>query len=335
VSPAPAPAGPRRALVVHPGALGDVLLALPALAHLGHLAPGARRVLAAAPRIGALLAGGPEVEEAAELDALGLHRLFTADGDPATLDRLAGFDPVVSWLGAGDAAFRRHLEALAARGRRVVLARGTPAPGHRRHASWHFVDTLAALGAAPPALPPVRLAASPAERAWAGAWLAARGLAPGTAVVLHPGAGSPAKAWPGFPGLAAALRAAGWPVVVVVGPADADPAARLARTAGLPEACLARELSLRQLVALGEAARAFVGNDSGLSHLTALTGCPTLALFGPTDPAVWAPLGPAVRVLAGAGPGAADPWHGLDVDRVLDALTIPAAGPAERVRLGG
>jgi ADP-heptose:LPS heptosyltransferase len=56
----------------------------------------------------------------------------------------------------------------------------------------------------------------------------------------------------------------------------------------------------------------YVGNDSGVSHLAAAWGAPTLALFGPTDPAVWAPLGPHVRTLRSTT-GAMD---GLSVDAV-------------------
>ena len=48
----------------------------------------------------------------------------------------------------------------------------------------------------------------------------------------------------------------------------------------------------------------FVGNDSGTTHLAAMLGAPTVALFGPTDPAVWAPTGPRVRVLGGGDPTA-------------------------------
>jgi ADP-heptose:LPS heptosyltransferase len=45
----------------------------------------------------------------------------------------------------------------------------------------------------------------------------------------------------------------------------------------------------------------YIGNDSGISHLAAAAGAPVVALFGPTDPAVWAPRGPRVRILAAAG----------------------------------
>src|SRR5262249_20649608 len=81
-----------RALLIHPGALGDVLLALPALAHLARLAPGVHRVLAVAPRLAVLLDGSAYAEEAIDLEALALHRLFVAGGDPAAVERLAGYD---------------------------------------------------------------------------------------------------------------------------------------------------------------------------------------------------------------------------------------------------
>lgn len=48
-------------------------------------------------------------------------------------------------------------------------------------------------------------------------------------------------------------------------------------------------------------ARLYIGNDSGITHLAAAVGTPVLALFGPTDPAVWAPRGPHVRVVRWAG----------------------------------
>lgn len=306
---------PRRCLVIHPGALGDVLLALPALAHLGRL--GLHRVLVAAPRLAALLQGSGVVEEGIEFDRVGLHRVFTAPPDAAVLDRLAAYDVVVSWFGVGEPTYAAHLGRL---GRPVVVARPAPPPGTRRHASRHLIETLAPLGPGPGALPSVRLRAREAERVWAATWLGARGLVPGEAVALHPGAGAPAKAWPGFPALARRLAAAGLPVVIVAGPADGAPVAQLAGEAGIPPAMIAHDLPLPRLVALFEGAGAFVGNDSGLSHLAAAVGCPTLALFGPTDPAVWAPVGPAVRVLAGDGPGAADPWRGLAAERVEAAL---------------
>lgn len=313
-----------RALVIHPGALGDVLLALPALGHLGHLGGGLHRTLAAAPRSVTLLEGAGCVDATVDFDRLALHHLFSAEPDPAVLRALARYDVIVSWLGAGDATYTTHLAGL---GRPVVVARSVPPTGGARHASWHLLDTLVPLGPLPAALPVARLAAGETERAWAHEWLAAHNLAPAEAVVIHPGAGRPAKVWPGFPALARRLLAGGIPVVAVTGPAEVDAAAWLAAESG-GALRLARDLPIRRLAGLLAAARGFVGNDSGPTHLAAALGCPTIGLFGPTDPAVWAPVGPRVTVLAGAGGGLRDPWDGLGVAAVTAAVKAWPAGVA-------
>ncbi len=308
---------PSRCLVIHPGAVGDVLLALPALAHLGRVLPGAARVVAVTLRPASLLAGSPYVEVTRDFDGFELHRLFMAEPDPRVLRALGEYDAIVSWFGAGDPTYCAHLTGL---GSRVVIARATPPAGSSVHASRHLVNTLGAFGPLPDALPPIRLVAEEAERAWAGAWLRARGVGTDQAVVLHPGAGRPGKVWPGFAPLARRLAGQGLPVVLVTGPADAVAAARLVADGTVAETMIARDLPLRRLAALLEAARVFVGNDSGPSHLAAALGCPTLVLFGPTNPAVWAPLGDRVTTLGGRGPGPETPWDGLTVERVEAAL---------------
>jgi ADP-heptose:LPS heptosyltransferase len=101
----------------------------------------------------------------------------------------------------------------------------------------------------------------------------------------------------------------------------------------VPESVVGQDLSLPCLAALFRSAGALVGNDSGLSHLAAAVGCPTVALFGPTDPRVWAPIGERVVVLGGEAPTAANPWGGLSTDRVeaaLERLARHAGIPAGR-----
>jgi ADP-heptose:LPS heptosyltransferase len=74
-------------------------------------------------------------------------------------------------------------------------------------------------------------------------------------------------------------------------------------------------VSVPHLAAVLAESRGYFGNDSGVSHLAAALGVPTVAVFGPTDPAVWAPLGPEVSVVAPRGDA---PWP--TVDDVLIAL---------------
>jgi heptosyltransferase-2 len=140
---------------------------------------------------------------------------------------------------------------------------------------------------------------------------------PDAFLAVHPGSGSRAKNWPleRFTETASRLSPER-PWLLVAGPAeeelDAPPGARLARN-----------LPLRTLGALLARAGLFLGNDSGISHLAAACGTRTLALFGPTDPAQWAPVGPAVRTLRAPRHDLGD----LSVDEVLDQLagdsTIP------------
>ena len=59
----------------------------------------------------------------------------------------------------------------------------------------------------------------------------------------------------------------------------------------------------------------YIGNDSGITHLAAAVGTPVLALFGPTDPEVWAPRGPHV---GGGGGGFCGGGRGqFDAERQL------------------
>src|SRR5262249_43380711 len=83
----------------------------------------------------------------------------------------------------------------------------------------------------------------------------------------------------------------------LVGPAERETEASIrSRFADIPGAIVATDRPIREVAALLSGVRAYVGNDSGVSHLAGRLA-PSLVLFGPTDPAVWRPLGPAVRIL--------------------------------------
>lgn len=182
--------------------------------------------------------------------------------------------------------------------------------------------------------------------------------APG-AVVLHPGAGSPARCWPTarFAAVAAALRERGHRVVVTGGPGEDDLVAAVADGAGLDGTDrLGGGLPFPRLSALVASARAVVSGDTGLAHLAVAHGTPSVTLFGPTPPARWGPpRRPRHQVLwhpAPPGdPHARRPDPGLlriTVDEVLaalgrlpgertqdaDAPARPAAGPGPAVTTG-
>ena len=131
--------------------------------------------------------------------------------------------------------------------------------------------------------------------------LAPRQLA-GGAVVLAPGSGGVSKCWPKEHWLALAHRLAkqSHALQIVVGPVETerDDPRSWPWPAGAVEFIVAEQpVRLAQRL---ESGRVFVGNDSGTTHLAAMLGVPTVAVFVATDPTVWAPVGAHVHVIGDA-----------------------------------
>lgn len=155
---------------------------------------------------------------------------------------------------------------------------------------------------------------------WARADVATRGgipprINPSGPIVCHVGAGSIDKRWPldRWAALIGTLRAQRRTVEVLAGEVEQE------RFNDAERACFGAlggrfVGELERLAIAIAAARLFIGADTGPTHLAAQLGIPTLALFGPTDPGIWAPIGPAVRVLA---PPLPRPMEWLEVERAL------------------
>jgi ADP-heptose:LPS heptosyltransferase len=117
-------------------------------------------------------------------------------------------------------------------------------------------------------------------------------------IVLHPGSGGRHKCWhlENFLAIAEELRSRDHEVLFLLGPAEeerlASPEKERIHAAGK---CIGH-LSLAQVISILSCADAFVGNDSGVTHLAAGIGLRTFALFGPTDPALYRPVGRALTI---------------------------------------
>jgi ADP-heptose:LPS heptosyltransferase len=322
--PTATPRGGGRILLVRLSAIGDILQCLPAAAELRGALPGASLHWLVEDRCAALLRGHPLLDGVVVYERrargrearrpwlwpralLRLWRLrralraIRADAavdlqgnlKGALLSRLSGAPRRIG-LAAGQGGMERsHWLAT----ERVRL----PAPPVHRAARARAL--LAPLGLPPEgprtAVPPAGVdAAGPTAEAW----LASAGLKPRGFAVLHPGVSGfgDFKKWPAdrWADLARALRdRRALPVLLTAGPGEE---ALADAVAGLSSGAARRGPATRSLAELGALlarAAVVVGSDTGPVHLAASLGVPTVALFGPKDPAVYAPTGPRARVV--------------------------------------
>jgi heptosyltransferase III len=282
-------------LVLHPGALGDIILSLPALRFLREQIPDARITLAANSDFAGAVASG-YVGRVLSLSALPLHRML-APAVPTPEDELLwrAYDRVLSWFGSGEAAFAAKLAQIHPC---VITANWKPGPGEQRHVARLFIDSLHPWLPPPPEIPATAINLDREDRERGDDWLVEQGWT-GSAplIAVHPGAGSAVKRWPlsRFGEVARRLRAQG-ELLILEGPAEDGLGCDLAVRLG-SRSYLACQLPLRLLAAVLRHCSAFVGNDSGIAHLAAGLGVPSVVIFGPTAPHHWAPIGEHIHVL--------------------------------------
>jgi len=311
--------GPLSVTLVRPGALGDTILLLPAVALLRTALQGLKLTLLGslwAAHLAPLMPCPWETEDFGDYRLVGLFSEGSSDAPPPFL---RDADLTVVYTDAPDGAFVTNLTRMSVRGRVLTWPVHPPAGCH---AAAHMAGALAACLPSLDELPgpELRAPASVAERALE--WARERLPGDGPLVCVHPGGGVPRKCWPPdrYAGLIEALVALGTRPVLTEGPADrARCAATLECLPGHLRPPVAKPDSVEDLAALIAQADLHVGNDSGPSHLAAALGVPTLAVFGSTDPAQWRPLGPNACVVHATQPGGQDPWP--SVEQVLEAAT--------------
>ena len=261
-----------RRLIIRPGGIGDCILSLPAIEHLRSDYTEVWVPSAVVPLI--------RFAEARSIASTGIDLLGLPGVDPPAdlTARLRQFDTIVSWYGSNREEFRGHVIEL---GLPFQFLAALPDPGAKMHAADFFLKQVGGDGFAVPRIPCQR-----------------GGL--GDFAVIHPFSGSARKNWPlsRFRELASRLAL---PVRWCAGPEETLP----------PELMddAVRFENLYELACWLASARVYIGNDSGITHLAAAVGIPVVAIFGATDPSVWAPRGERVRVVSG-----------IAVDEVLEAV---------------
>lgn len=283
-------------MVIRGGAIGDFILTLPAIRLLRENFPDAHLEIVGYKHIVALAEGRFYADATRSIEYGPMASFFSPKAElPADLvEYFAGFQQIVSYLFDPDGFFVGNLRRAGAKN--ILSAfRKLDDSDHAAHQLAQPLQQMALYLEEAGA----RIFPSAADEAEASRLLDPAGSRP--VVALHPGSGSPRKNWPAaqWAELARAVAAHDSRPLLLVsgGEADEAPLAALrASCADLP-ILWACDLPLPVLGAALARSHLYLGHDSGISHLAAAAGARCLLLFGPTDPDVWAPANPAVKVL--------------------------------------
>jgi len=291
-------------LIIKPSSLGDIVLALPALAALGKSFPRARISWLVRPEFAPLLQGHPYLDEIIHFDRRYLGRAWR---DPAAMKALVSlilklrkrrFDTVLDLQGlfrtaslAWLSGCRRRFGMSNAREMAHLFYTHKISPNSK---TVHVVDYYLKIARAAGASCREVVFLLPDTGIDPGGVIERSGLIPGRYVVLVPTSAHRNKCWPveRFAELAERIVSDSSLSVAAVGSAAERPLVeRLCRKAKVTVTNLAGLTDLEQLVAVLRAAAAVVSNDTGPGHIAAALGGPVVLIFGRSNPARVAPYG--------------------------------------------
>jgi ADP-heptose:LPS heptosyltransferase len=285
--------------VCHPGSLGDVLLSLQSIRTLRHAFSNHDFCLLTRQDVGHLLLACGEISDFWDIERNVLGEMLS-NSDSISLSLQTEFDRcthVIGWMNHGKPELEQFFLRLGID--EIIIRSPHDESFFSTHLEDRFLDTISPFAryTAPDRIP---LSLSP-EFQRNNHEL--RSLCDHDSFILvHPGSGSRHKCVPVsiFVNVIKEITERYHQhVVIVAGYAEEEIVKHLKMAVSEDWCTIVSGLDLVPLAQLMKKASCYIGNDSGITHLAAALGIPTLALFGPTDPAHWAPRAPWVRVLRG------------------------------------
>ena len=275
-----------RILVIRGGAIGDFILTLPAIAALRRQFPQAHLEVLGYPHIAQLAMAGGLTDRVQPIEARGLAGFFARGGtlEPDLMDYFSEFDLVISYLYDPDEIFKTNIcRCLVGQ---FIAGPHRPNEAEQIHATKVYLKPLERL-AIFDADPVPRLSLNPQPTTL-------------NQLVLHPGSGSEKKNWPEtkWAGLIQQIAATtNWNLLLVGGEAEGERLQRLAGAMPSARCSIAQCLPLAELAQRIQSGTAFVGHDSGITHLAAAVGLPCVVLWADTLEELWRPQGERLVVL--------------------------------------
>lgn len=302
----------RTGVIISPGALGDCLLMLP-------LAKFMKQIL----QLGGIdfightnyidfYPGRTVVDGIRSIDSIDFHRLFAdpkdfmVEDDDALVNSFSRYEWIVSFLGEKNSDFESNLifAVNCIRSSEITMLPINPGDDFSGHISeFHIrkfieenlhIDKPYDIDNSDILIEPTQ-----ADIRSGNELLLTEGInTKKRIVIIHPGSGSREKCWDleNFCLLAEILSEKDLQVIFVLGPAEKERFDQKAAKKLNTVAKYISELDLTTIMQIISCADMYIGNDSGVTHLAAAAGTKTLAVFGPTDPVLYKPIGPFVTV---------------------------------------
>ena len=273
-------------LIIRPGAIGDALLAFPTL-HALRARYGAKRITFVSNASVLPLAQAWKVaDEVSDFQQTQWSELFSTTGIRNTdlRELLVSTDMAICWLNDPDHLVEGNLRQAGIK--KIIIAPGRPPENSFAHVAEYLASTVK--------IPAKRV------RAWHPTLPAATKT--GKTIAIHPGSGSERKNWPiaSYAEVIKTLWQENCAVLLLAGPADEQKLAYLQKHLTPPPG-LYRTLVNAPLLEIAhqiQQCRGYLGNDSGITHLAAMLGVPTVAIFGPASRVSnWEPLGKHVGII--------------------------------------
>ena len=281
----------KKLLIIHQGALGDIVSIFPAIIRLKERFSAIDAIFKKS--IGELTTFLKLTNTTYPVEAAFFSSVFSGKADPHISDIFRSYNEIILF------SYSKELEGIICGivERKIYRIPPRPDAALEIHVLNHVLDCLAENGL-------VRDADWDAK--WPETDYFARLPEHKTAtlvhdrlkILIHPGSGSARKNWDSsnFIKIFIKIKSLGMNPEIILGPAEHNLSEIFVRS--LPAGSkVHRPLDLGDLVTILSLSGGFIGNDSGISHLSAFTGIPTVVIFGPSSPKRWKPFGRSVEVL--------------------------------------
>jgi heptosyltransferase-2 len=277
-------------LIIRGGAIGDFILTLPAIAALRQQFPDAHLEVLGYPHIIQLAQAGGLVDRVQSIEARALAGFFARRGELASdlVDYFSEFDIILSYLYDPDDIFKTNIARCSPA--QFIVGPYRPNEMEKVHATKVYLRPLERFAIfEADNLPRLSLNSQPPAV---------------KQIALHPGSGSEKKNWPEAKWanlLQHLVHSTDYNLLLIGGEAEGERLQRLAAALPITRTRVAQSLPLTELAWMMQPSTAFVGHDTGISHLAGALGLPGVVLWGNTVEEIWRPPHQQIVVLKNPG----------------------------------